>query len=106
VTGKSRREFRERLERRYIDGKSTDSYNSTLHRWISTIFGYVVLIHVVYIVTVGIFYISPRLRDIEGGKYLGNTLLDSLLCCLFSPLATVGLGYNLNMLFFLILTRF
>jgi uncharacterized membrane protein len=68
VTGKSRREFRERLERRYIDGKSTDSYNSTFYRWIS----YVVLIHVVYIVTVGIFYISPRLRDIEGGKYLGK----------------------------------
>jgi hypothetical protein len=85
VTGKSRREFRERLERRYIDGKSTDSYNSTFHRWISTIFGYVVLIHVVYIVTVGIFYISPRLRDIEGGKYLGKyTSGQSSLLSVFS----------------------
>jgi len=36
------------------------------------IFEYVVLIHVVYIVTVGIFYISPRLRDTEGGEYLGK----------------------------------
>jgi hypothetical protein len=85
VTGKSRREFRERLERRYIDGKSTDSYNSTFYRWISTIFGYVVLIHVVYIFTVGIFYISPRLRDIEGGKYLGKyTSRQSSLLSVFS----------------------
>jgi hypothetical protein len=85
VTGKSRREFRERLERRYIDGKSTDSYNSTFYRWISTIFGYVVLIHVVYIVTVGILYISPRLRDIEGGKYLGKyTSGQSSLLSVFS----------------------
>jgi hypothetical protein len=85
VTGKSRREFRERLERRYIDGKSTDSYNSTFHRWISTIFGYVILIHVMYIVTLGMFYINPRLRDIEGGKYLGKyTSGQSSLLSVFS----------------------
>jgi hypothetical protein len=85
VTSKSRREFRERLEKRYIDGKSTDSYNSTFYHWISTIFGYVVLIHVVYIVTVGILYISPRLRDIEGGKDLGKyTSGQSSLLSVFS----------------------
>ena len=28
-----------------------------------------------------------------------NTLLDSVLCYLFSPSTTVGLGYNLDMLF-------
>jgi hypothetical protein len=72
VTCKSKREFRERLEKRHIDGKKYDSYNSIFHRWIKTIFRYVVLLHVVYIVTGGIFYISPRLRDIAGGKFLGK----------------------------------
>jgi preprotein translocase subunit SecF len=45
------RESLERLERRHIDGRISDSYNSAFHRWIRTIFGYVVLIHVVYIFT-------------------------------------------------------
>jgi hypothetical protein len=100
------REGLERGWREDIDGKSTDSYNSTFYRWISMIFGYVVLTHVVYIFTVGIFYISLRLRDTQGGNIWENTLLDNLLCCLFSPSATVGLGYSLDMLFFLILSRF
>jgi hypothetical protein len=33
------REFRERLERRYIDGRNSDNYNSTFLHWIRTIFG-------------------------------------------------------------------
>jgi len=37
-----------------------------------TIFRYIVLLHVVYSFTGGIFYISPRLRDIAGGKFLGK----------------------------------
>jgi hypothetical protein len=72
VTCESKREFRERLERRRIDGKKSDSYNSTFHRWIRTIFGYIVLLLVVYIITRGIFYISPCLRDIAGGKFQGK----------------------------------
>jgi hypothetical protein len=35
-----------------------------------------------------------------------NTLLDSLHRWLFSPLNTVGSSYNLNMLFFLMLSRY
>jgi hypothetical protein len=58
VTGKSKREFREGLERRHIDCIKYDRY--------------VVLLHVVYSFTIGIFYISPRLRDIAGGKVLGK----------------------------------
>jgi hypothetical protein len=33
------REFRERLERRYIDGRNSDNYNSTFLHWIIMIFG-------------------------------------------------------------------
>jgi hypothetical protein len=69
VTCESKREFREKLERRHIDGKKYDRYNSTFHHWIRTIFGYVVLLLVVYIFTRGIFYISPRLSDITGGQF-------------------------------------
>jgi hypothetical protein len=72
VTCKSKREFRERLERRHIDGRTFDNYNSTIHCWSRTIFGYVVILNVVYIFTGGIFYISPCLRDITGGKFLGK----------------------------------
>jgi hypothetical protein len=64
------REFRERLEKKYIDGRKFNRYNFTFHRWIKMIFGYVVLLHVLYIFTRGIFYISPRLRDIIREKYL------------------------------------
>jgi hypothetical protein len=64
------REFRERLERRHIDARNSDSYNSTFHRWIRTIFGYVFLLHVLYIFTGGIFYINLCLRDIAKGEFL------------------------------------
>jgi hypothetical protein len=66
------RDFRERLERRHIDGRNFDGYNSNFYHWIRTIFGYDVLLHVLYIRTRGIFYISLRLRDIMGGKFMGK----------------------------------
>jgi hypothetical protein len=72
VTCKSKRELRERLERRHIDGRKSDNYNSTFHRWIRTIFRYVVILHVVYSFIGRIVYISPRLRDIAGGKVMGK----------------------------------
>jgi hypothetical protein len=72
VTCKIKREFRERLERGHIDGRTSDSYNSTFHCWIQMIFGYVVLLHVVYIFARGIVYINPRLRDIAGETFLGK----------------------------------
>jgi hypothetical protein len=64
------REFRERLERRHIDGINFDDYKSTFHGWIRAIFGYIVLLHVLYILTRGIFYISLCLTHIMGGMFL------------------------------------
>jgi len=61
------------------------------------IFGYVVRIYILYIVTGGIFYSSPCLRDITVGNFWENTLLDSLNRQPFSPPSTVGSGYNLDM---------
>jgi hypothetical protein len=64
--------LKERLERRHIDGRKSNSYNSTFYCRIRTIFRYIVLLHVVYSFTGGIFYICPRLRDIAGGTFLGK----------------------------------
>jgi hypothetical protein len=64
--------LRERLERRCIDGRKSNSYNSTFYRRIRKIFRYIVLLHVVYSFTGGIFFICPRLGDIAGVKVLGK----------------------------------
>ena len=46
--------------------------HGSIPRWIKKLFRYVVFLHVMSILTRGIFYISPRLRDITRGKFLGK----------------------------------
>jgi hypothetical protein len=96
----------ERGWREDIDGKNYNNYNSTFHRWIRMIFGYVFLLHVLYIFTGGIFYISLRLTDITGWKCLGKYTFGQSLSPTVSPSSTVGLGYKLDILFVLMLSRF
>jgi hypothetical protein len=58
------------LERKHIKGKNFDNHISIIYCWIKLIFGYVVLLNVLYIFIGGSVGIRFHMRDIAGGNFL------------------------------------